>query len=145
MEGRIRDFYDNVFNIKFAIVSAPLNGIIAGVVNSPHGTLEALTSGGTQATSSFISTGFTARLVQHFSPIDNSVYSYVLGSIIPAIATFVLSYGGHYLNDTPERLESCIAPTLISLSTSLATNYITRRGHLRPRNYPNEGKKIKEN
>ena len=136
VKKELKGVYDNIFNIKFAIISAPINGVIAGIVNSPHGTLEALTSGGTQAVASFLSTGFTARLVQHFSPIENRIKSYVFGSIVPATATFILSYCGHYLNDTPEKLESCVAPVLISLTTSLATNYITRRGHLRPRNYP---------
>lgn len=134
----LRNLYDDVFNIKFAAISAPTNGLIAALVNSSHGTLETLAAGGTQALSSFLSTGFTARLVQHFSPIRNVVASYVLGSIVPATATFAISYAGHYINETPERLESCIAPTLISLSTSLVTNFITRRGYLLPNNYPTD-------
>ncbi len=134
--NQLRKFYDNAFNVRFAMISAPVNGIIAGVVNSAHGGLEALTAAGTQALASFISTGFTARLVQHFSPIQNRVISYTMGSAVPGIATFVLSYCGHYFNGTPERLESCIAPTAISLTTSLATNFITRRGYLLPKNYP---------
>lgn len=134
----LKKILDYSFNIKFALISAPVNGIIACAVNRDYSALEIATSGGTQAISSFISTGLTARLVQHFSPIKNPLVSYSLGSLIPATATFLLSYGGHALNQTPERLESCIAPTLISLVTSLGTNYITRAGFLRPNNYPLE-------
>ena len=132
----LKKILDNSFNIKFALISAPVNGIIAAAVNCRYSILEMASASGTQAVSSFISTGLTARLVQHFSPIKNPITSYSLGSIIPAAATFFLSYGGHAINQTPERLESCIAPTLISLVTSLGTNYMTRRGFLRPDNYP---------
>jgi len=131
----LKKFYDNIFNIKFAAISAPVNGLIAAAVNSSHGTLEAIASGGTQAAASFLSTGFTARLVQHFSPIKNIFASYSLGSLVPGAATFILSYIGHSINETPERLESCIAPTIISLSTSLVTNFITRKGYMLPNNY----------
>ncbi len=128
--------YHKLFNAKFAAISAACNGPIAAWVNHDHGTLEAMAAGATQAASSFISTGLTARLVQHFSPIENRFISYFFGSLIPATATFLLSYAGHWLNDTPERLESCIAPTIISYGTSYVTNYITRRGYLLPGDYP---------
>ena len=137
-KNSLRRLYDNFFNIKFASVSAPVNGLIAGIINFQHGTLEALASGGTQAFASFVSTGFTARLVQHFSPIENKLVSYTFGSVVPAAATFILSYAGHYLNETPERLESCITPTAISFGTSLVTNFITRRGYMLPNNYRRE-------
>ena len=136
IEKVLSGVYNNSFNIKFAVISAAFNGPIAAAVNHSHSTLEMITAGGTQAISSFISTGVTARLVQHFSPIDNRFCSYFFGSTIPATATFLLSYTGHYLNDTPEALSSCIAPTIISLTTSLVTNYITRRGYMLPKNYP---------
>ena len=136
LNKRLALFYNNMFNIKFAAISAPVNWLIAAAVNASHGTLEALASGGTQAVASFLSTRFTARLVQHFSPIRNRFASYSLGNLVPGTATFVLSYIGHSINETPERLESCIAPTVISLGTSLVTNFITRKGYMRPSNYP---------
>jgi len=133
---RLTNTYHNLFNMKFALFSAGVNGAIAGAVNSAHGGLESLMAGGTQSLASFLSTGFTARLVQHFSPIKNRFVSYFFGSLIPATATFLISYTGHYINETPELLESCIAPTTISYTTSYITNYITRRGHMLPGNYP---------
>ena len=136
IESVLSSIYHNSFNIKFAVISAGFNGPIAAAVNYNHSTLEMLTAGTTQAITSFISTGFTARLVQHFSPINNKLFSYFFGSTIPATATFLLSYAGHYLNDTPEALYSCFAPTMISLTTSLVTNYITRKGYMLPKNYP---------
>jgi len=136
IESVVSSIYHNSFNIKFAIISAGFNGPIAAVVNHNHSSLEMVTAGVTQSITSFISTGFTARLVQHFSPIENRYFSYFFGSTIPAATTFLLSYTGHYLNDTPEALYSCFAPTMISLTTSLITNYITRRGYMLPKNYP---------
>jgi hypothetical protein len=136
LERMLTNIYHNSFNIKFAIISAGFNGPIAAAVNHNHSSLEMLTAGTTQAVSSFISTGVTARLVQHFSPFENKYFSYFFGSTIPATATFLLSYVGHYLNDTPEALYSCFAPTIISLTTSLVTNYITRKGYMLPKNYP---------
>src|SRR3989344_6390019 len=136
IEKTITTLYHNLFNVKFAVISAGFNGPIAAAINSSHSPLEMIMAGGTQAVSSFISTGITARTVQHFSPIHNWFTSYFFGSLIPATTTFLLSYAGHYFNDTPELLESCIAPTVISYVTSWGTNYITRRGYLLPKNYP---------
>ena len=136
IEKIVTSLYHNLFNIKFAVVSASFNVPIAAAVNYPHGPLEMLMAGTAQAVSSFISTGITARIVQHFSPINNWFTSYFFGSLIPASVTFLLSYTSHYFNRTPELLESCIAPTLISYGTSWGTNYVTRRGYLLPKNYP---------
>lgn len=137
---RVQALYHNTFNAKFALISAACNSPIAAWVNAGHSSHEAAMAGISQAASSFLSTGVTARVVQHFSPIENRFVSYFFGSAVPATMTFLMSYAGHRLNHTPELLESCIAPTVISYTTSYVTNYITRRGHLLPGNYP-----IKEN
>lgn len=136
LSNSVRNLYYNTFNPKFAAISAEANGVIAAGVNHEHGSLEMLAAGGTQAAASFLSTGFTARLVQHFSPIKNRAVSYFFGSLVPATVTFAISYIGHKINGTPELLESCIAPVVISYTTSYITNFITRRGHMLPRNYP---------
>ena len=130
----IQRFYHNVFNIKFALISAVFNGIIVAVINIQYGS--ALMPGLTQALSSFFSTGVTARIVQHFSPIRNPLRSYALGSFVPAMLTFVMSISGHVLNGTPNILLSSFPATLVSFVTSFVTNAITRRGYLRPPNYP---------
>jgi len=132
----VKKVYYSTFNSKFAAISAVANGAIAAGVNHEHGGLEMLAAGSTQAVASFISTGFTARLVQHFSPIKNKAVSYFFGSLIPATATFAISYIGHMINETPELLESCIAPVFISYTTSYVTNFITRKGYMLPKNYP---------
>ncbi|HLC67080.1 MAG TPA: hypothetical protein VJK52_05570 [Candidatus Nanoarchaeia archaeon] len=136
LRDRVQRLYHSTFNAKFALISAACNGPIAAAVNAQHGPGEALAAGLSQAISSFLSTGVTARVVQHFSPMENRFVSYFFGSLIPATMTFGLSYAAHHINGTPEQLESCIAPTVISYSTSYVTNYITRRGHLLPGNYP---------
>ena len=130
------NIYHNLFNIKFAIISALFNGIIATMVNWSYGPAEFLYAGIAQAISSFFSTGFTARIVQHFSPIKNPFTSYFLGSLVPATFTLILSLSAHIINQTPEIIGSCIAPVAISYSTSYVTNFITRKGYLRPTNYP---------
>lgn len=141
LNNTLKTLYHSSFNPKFAAISAVANGTIAGGVNHAHGSLEMLAAGVTQAVASFISTGITARIVQHFSPIENRFISYFFGSLIPATATFLISYVGHEINGTPELLESCVAPTLISYATSYVTNYITRRGYMLPRNYPSNSLK----
>src|SRR3989344_9101950 len=122
-------FYDNSFNVKFAIISASVNGLIAAGVNHAHGLQEMVEAGGTQGLASFFMTGITSRIVQHFSPIDNKFISYSFGSLVPASLTFGMSYVAHKLNSTPEVIESLVAPTLISFITSFGTNYITRKGY----------------
>jgi hypothetical protein len=107
-----------------------------------HGPEEYLMAGVAQAFSSFLSTGITARVVQHFSPIRSAPVSYFFGSLIPAAMTFVMSLTVHLWNNTPEVLASCVAPTIISYTTSYVTNYITRRGYLLPGNYQKEQKQI---
>ncbi len=67
LDNHVKNLYHNTFNHKFAMISAVANGAIASGVNHAHGTYEMLAAGGTQALSSFISTGFTARIVQFFS------------------------------------------------------------------------------
>lgn len=132
---KLVSLYHNTFNPKFAFISAACNGPIAGYVNYTHGLDEAVAAGCTQGAASFISTGITARIVQHFSPIKNPYVSYPLGSIVPGTMTFLMSFAWHYWNETPELIGSCIAPTFISLTTALATNYITRKGYMLPENY----------
>ena len=132
--------YHNVFNVKFAIISAIFNGFVAVMVNVAHGPQEYLMAGVAQGASSFLSTGVTARVVQHFSPIRSWPVSYFLGSLVPAIMTFVMSLVAHLWNGTPEVLASCVAPTVISYTTSYVTNYMTRRGYLLPGNYREVGK-----
>lgn len=127
--------YHNLFNLKFAIISAICNGAIAVVINWPYGPGECVAAGLTQAVSSFLSTGVTARVVQHFSPLRSALASYFWGSLIPALLTFSMSFAAHWWNNTPEIVVSCMAPTAISYTTSYVTNFITRRGHMRPGNY----------
>jgi len=132
----VRNLYHNTFNPKFAAISAVANGIMAAGINYAHSSLEIIAAGGAGALAGFVSTGFTARLVQHFSPIRNRLASYFLGSLIPAAATFAISYMGHSINETPELLKSCIVPVIISYTTSHITNFITRSGYMLPGNYP---------
>ena len=132
---KVVEVYHNLFNAKFAVISAVFNGAIAMAVNSAHGPEEYLTAGLAQAISSFLSTGVTARVVQHFSPIRSAPISYFFGSLVPATMTFVMSLLAHLWNNTPEVLASCVAPTIVSYTTSYVTNFITRRGHLLPGNY----------
>ncbi len=127
--------YHNVFNVKFAIISAVFNGSVAVMVNWSYGPKEYLAAGIAQAASSFLSTGITARIVQHFSPIQSIPVSYFFGSLVPATMTFAMSIMAHLINGTPELLASCFAPTLVSYVTSFITNFITRRGYMLPGNY----------
>ena len=133
-------FYHNVFNLKYAIMSAIFNGVVAVMVNVAHGPREFLMAGLAQAAASFLSTGVTARVVQHFSPIRSAPVSYFLGSLVRGTMAFGMSLTAHLWNDTPEVLASCVAPTVISYITSYAINYMTRRGHLLPGNYKEEKK-----
>lgn len=135
---KIIRLYHNLFNAKLAFISFVCNGILAIYINWSYGYEESLWAGLSQAISSFFSTGFTGRIVQHFSPIKSLAKSLALGSVIPAAFTFILSYAAHWWNETPELLASTIAPTLISFMTSFVTNILTRAGYLRPKNYPTE-------
>ena len=138
LSDSVMKLYHNSFNPKFAVISAYFNGVIAAGINSGGTDLEMIAAGGAGAAASFLSTGFTARLVQHFSPIDNRFVSYFFGSLAPATATFVISYAAHRINGTEELLASCITPVALSYTTSYVTNFITRRGHMLPGNYPSE-------
>jgi len=129
-------FYHNVFNVKLAVISAIFQGIIAIMVNSGHMHQNVMSAGLAGAISSFFSTGVTARVVQHFSPIRSALISYFLGSLVPATMTFGASLIAHFWNNSPEILASCIAPTFVSYTTSYVTNYLTRHGRLLPGNYP---------
>lgn len=137
---RVVSFYHNVFNVKFAIISAAFNGFVAVLVNAGHSPEQFWMAGVAQSISSFLSTGVTARVVQHFSSIRSWPVSYFLGSLVPAVMTFAMSWLAHFWNNTPEVLASCVAPTVISYTTSYVTNYITRRGYLLPGNYKEVGK-----
>src|SRR5579859_6686471 len=89
--------YHNFFNLKFAVISAVFNAVLVIAVNHRYGWSTALMSGAAQACSSFFSTGVTARVVQHFSPIKQALPSYVYGSFIPATLTFAMSLAVHRL------------------------------------------------
>ncbi len=132
---RLIETYHNLFNVKFAIISAIFNSAIVVAVNWSYGPAEFLMAGLAQAISSFLSTGVTARIVQHFSPIKSVFVSYFFGSLIPATLTFFMSFVIHWWNNTPELLISCILPTAISYTTSYITNFITRSGYMLPSNY----------
>lgn len=132
---KVVEIYHNMFNVKFALISAAFNGLVAMMVNMAHSPEQYLMAGLAQAASSFLSTGVTARVVQHFSPIRSAPVSYFFGSLVPATMTFVMSLAVHLWNNTPEVLASCVAPTVISYTTSYITNYITRRGYMLPGNY----------
>ena len=120
------------------------NGPIALAVNyAGHTPRDILFAGLTDAISGFISTGITARILQHFSPIKNRVCAYIGGSLVPAAITFAINYINHNYNESPRPLASCIAPVIISFGTSFVTNYATRNAHkhrlleiLLPKNYP---------
>jgi hypothetical protein len=128
--------YHNLFNIRFAIISAVFNGSLELAINSEKGFSIAAGIGMAQAVSSFFSTGFTARLVQHFSPIQNRAQSYLLGSFVPAAITLGLSLTAHYIHGTENPWVNSCPATLISFVTSFVTNYITRSGRMLPGNYP---------
>ena len=137
-QGWLIKFYQNVFNIWYALISLFANGAIAMWVNAQFGPEQFIWAGIAQGISSFFSTGVTARVIQHFSPIEPALKSYLLGSLVPATMTLIISLTAHLLNGTPRVLASCIAPVLISFSTSFVTNWITRHGWLLPSNYPRE-------
>ena len=132
---RVVAFYHNVFNLKYAIMSAIFHGVVAVIVNVAHGPQEFLMAGLAQAGASFLSTGVTARVVQHFSPIRSAPVSYFLGSFVRGTMVFGMSFAAHFWNDTPEVLASCVAPTVVSYVSSYAINYMTRKGRLLPGNY----------
>lgn len=136
--NRVQGAYHNLFNVKFAVLSAIFNGGFILVMNWQHGVWEAGAAGGAQAASSFLSTGITARIVQHFSPIKNPFRAYLLGSVIPATLTFGMSLAAHLLNGTVNPVMNTLPATTISFVTSFVTNFITRHGYLRPPNYPDE-------
>ncbi|MBU6323699.1 MAG: hypothetical protein KGI41_04020 [Patescibacteria group bacterium] len=130
--------YHNVFNIKFAILSAVINGGIVIAVNWSYGPDAYWHAGFSQALASFFSTGVTARVVQHFSFIRSPWRSYFWGSLVPATLTFAMSFSAHWYNGTPELLYSCMPATTLSYFSSYVTNYLTRHGHLLPGNYPKD-------
>ena len=132
----LKTVYHNLFNIKFAIISAVFNGGLELAINSESGFSIAIGVGLAQAISSFFSTGFTARLVQHFSPIQNRAQAYLFGSFVPAAITLGLSLTAHFIHGTENPWMSSCPATLISFVTSFATNYITRSGRMLPGNYP---------
>lgn len=135
--SRLLDWYARVFNIKFAIISAIFNGGLTAMQKSFEGHEALVSAAIAQAFASFFATGVTARVVQHFSPIANPIRSYILGSVVPASMTFAVSLAAHLLNGTHDPVMSSFVPaTLVSFTTSFVTNWITRRGYLRPRNYP---------
>lgn len=133
---KIIALYHNLFNLKFALMSVVVNGGIALILNWAHGPKEYLMAGLAGATAGFLSTGVTARVVQHFSPLRSALKSYFWGSLAPASLTFTLYLLAHLWNHTPEMVSSCVAPTLLSFITSFGTNFVTRRGYLLPGNYP---------
>ena len=130
--------YHNIFNIKFALISAAANGGLVLWMNVEHGSWPAGMAGGAQAISSFLSTGITARIVQHFSPMKDPRKAYLLGSVIPASLTFGMSIMAHLMNGTPDPVMNACPATTISFVTSFVTNFITRHGYLRPPNYPTD-------
>ncbi len=144
LENILKTIYHNSFNPQFAIISAVFNGPIAAAVNyAGHTPGDILFAGLTGVIAGFISTGITARIVQHFSPIQNRVYAYMGGSLVPAAITFAITYAGHTYNESPRPFASCIAPVAISFGTSFVTNYLTRNAYkhlllerLLPKNYP---------
>ena len=127
--------YHNLFNIRFAVISALVNGSIDVWLNLDHGPAEYWYAGGWQALHSFFSTGVTARVIQHCSHIKNPLVSYPVGSIAATALTFAGSFAVHWLNGTPELLASCLWPTGISFCTGFGTNFMTRRGYWLPGNY----------
>ncbi|MBV9159002.1 MAG: hypothetical protein JO019_00170 [Candidatus Kaiserbacteria bacterium] len=128
--------YHNLFNPWYACVSAIVNGPIVVYYNWHFSTKVALYAGGYQALLSFVSTGVTARVIQHFSPIPDPVRSYVCGTTAAAFLTFLGAATVHWINDTPAFWYSCLTPTLISWSTAFASNALTRYGFFLPANYP---------
>lgn len=128
--------YHNLFNIKLAAISVLCNGSITAWVNWDYGPRECIYAALSQAVVSFFSTGITGRLIQHFSVIEKPLPSYFFGTAAAASLTFVGSFTAHWLNGTPEMLVSCLSPTVISFTTGFGTNFMTRRGHLLPGNYP---------
>lgn len=129
-------FYNNLFNPKFAIISGVFNGAIVLVMNVHHDAGVMLAAGCAQALSSFVSTGITARIVQHFSPLTSMFWSYAGGSVVPAFLTLAMALSAHALNATPRIVLSSLPAAIISFGTSFVTNWMTRRGYFRPKNYP---------
>jgi len=50
----------------------------------------------------------------------------------------MISLTGHLINHTPHPFWNAVPATLISLTTSVATNFATRLGYWRPANYSGE-------
>lgn len=132
----VKKVYHNTFNIRFAVISAVFNGIWVMAKNNERDLPEQLSLGITQAVASFFSTGVTARVVQHFSPLPNTLLAYAGGSIVPATLTAVMSVGAHLIIGNAEPVSNSLMAIGISFVTSFGTNFVTRRGFFRPPNYP---------
>lgn len=131
----IKDNVIDRFSHKLATVSAVVNGTIAATLSSGHGDLEMIAAGVTGATAGFVLTGVTAGIVQCFSPVKNRLYSYIVGGVVAATTTFGITLGFHEAVGNAEALKLCVAPTTISYTTSYVTNWITRKGYMRPKKY----------
>jgi len=130
--------YHSVFNVWFALISAFINGSLDAFHNWGHGDKAHLYAGASQAALSFFSTGVTARVIQHFSPMKYAMLSYLIGPLSAGALTFAFCYIVHSLNGTPAFWPSVLTPTLISYTTGFGTNFLTRMGYMRPRNYPKQ-------
>ena len=136
IQNKILWFYYASFSLPFAIASAIWNGGWILWFNSDYGTAEWLRAAGGQALMSFLLTGVTARIVQHFSRIESKLWSYSLGSVIPATFTFVVTLAIHWLLGTPAFWSSVLEPAAVSFGTNFVTNWMTRVGFVMPKKYP---------
>ena len=121
------------FNWKAGLISAAVNGPVVAYANWNHSVFVSVSAGVVQGVVSFGLTALTAGIAQRISDsIERPLYAYAFGSVVPATVTFLVSYGAHVRNETPELFESVLWPTLLSFSTSIGMNALVRNYELLP-------------
>lgn len=121
----ISRIYHNSFNLRLGLLAIPFIGGIVALVNIQHGWSEALRAGTVAGITGFFVSGVMTRVIQHFAVLSRRLLAYSGGTLLPTLVTLILHLGGQSANQTPELLWSILAPTLLTLTTSLALNFGT--------------------
>lgn len=142
MRKKILWLYHFVFNLRLGALALPIVGGMVFVINLEHSFGEATRAGLISGTTAILTTGSMTRFIQHASLWPRWWISYPAGTLIPSAVTLMLHLPGQLANQTPELFWSVGSPVLLTLTSSVCLNWLTKR-YLQPRNWGRADRLIK--
>src|SRR3989344_8892280 len=119
---------NKIFNWKISLISIISFGIITFIINLNGNIFLTIIAAFKEISFRFVWAGFLARWVQKISEKHHGIHPYILGTVIPTLVIFVLTFILHYFTYTPHPINTVVINTILTFFSGIGTVFLFKNG-----------------